>query len=136
MQAQERKDVECHGRLYVAIDVKHLASTKEGEQTWWCVAKTSAPGDVGIIYQTMVGIKYVFTVKEMEEPNAFCKSFGMATAQIKMVSVLATPVSSSQLRAHREFRKLTPVRRNFQQRWFDLDDDCIEPLLEFLQCGR
>ena len=60
----------------------------------------------------------------------------MATAQIEMMSVLATPVSSSQLRAHREFRKLTAVRRNFQQRWFDLDDDCIGPLLEFLQSGR
>jgi len=115
------------GRLYVANDLRNLAATREGERTWWCVAKSSVDGDLGIIYHTGVGIQYIFKFLEFEEPQQFCSSFGMATGQIEILTVLSLPVTVQQLRRRdSEFRALKAVRRNFQNRWFDIEDEKVE----------
>jgi hypothetical protein len=123
------------GILYVASDVKHLPSIAEGERTWWCVAKASEPGDIGILYQIRIGIGFLFKFLEFEEDNDFCKSFGMATGNVEMLRVLSPPVGSSKLRSHAKLRNLKAVRRNFQNRWFEVEEDQLGCLVEFLM-GR
>jgi hypothetical protein len=123
------------GILYVTGDIKHLASIAEGERTWWCVAKASEPGDIGALYQTRIGVCFLFKFLEFEESNDYCKSFGMATGHIEMLRVFSPPVGSSELRLHAKLRHLKAVRRNFQNRWFEVEEDQLDCLVEFLM-GR
>lgn len=125
----------ARGIFYVASDVKHLPSITIGERTWWCVAKASETGDIGVIYQKKTGIRFVFKFLEFEEDNEFCKTFSMSTGHIEMLSIIDPPITFPQLRSS-AFRSLKAVRRSFQSRWFDIEETYLPALLEFLSSGQ
>ena len=123
---------ELHAKIYVVTDIKHLATTGEGEQTWWCTGYACNPGDIGIIYVKEIGVKYVFRFIRFDDQNTFCKRYGMATACVELLKVLDDPVSPRDLRSMPEFRQMKAVRRNFQSRWFDIEEDILAAFLNRL----
>jgi hypothetical protein len=121
-------------RLYVVGDLKHLSTARAGERTWWCVGKASVRDDVGIIYHKGFGISHIIRFIEFEEPNEFCNVFDMATARVEIETVLANPVTIHVLRRREsEFRDLKAVRRNFQNKWFDIEEDRVEAFYDYLK---
>ena len=120
-------------KFYVTGDLLHLIDSAEGDTTWWCVSNDSRPGDLGYIYWKKNGVKIVFEFVEFRGDEQFCKTFRMSTATIRIVKTLDEPIAFQVLKQHRMLNKTVGVRRNFQDRWFDIEPEIIEELQSFVR---
>jgi hypothetical protein len=123
-------------RYYVVGNLYHLENCLKNDETWWCVAKDCEPQEVGFIYWKTKGIKLAFEFIAFSSEQAICKSYGMATATIKILEIADLPISFQELQRHRLLSKSTGVRRKFQARWFDLESDAAEALLCLIQNAK
>lgn len=104
--------------LFVAHTLLHLDELKAGEKSWWCVDRRCNPGDKAFIYQPLKGIILHFEILEfLKQPEPFCNSFQMGTAEIRVLDVFAPPVSSKDLKVSAA-RNEGFIRRNFQGKAF------------------
>lgn len=78
--------------LFVARNTLHLDTLKNGEESWWCVARNCKPGERAFLYQPLTGIILQLEVLEfLKEAEMFCNSYQMATARIKVLNVSNPP---------------------------------------------
>ncbi len=118
--------------FYIVNDIGHLESVANDSETWWCVAAANAPGDFGVIYVTGVGIRFVFEFIAFVPRREFCVRWRMATARVKIVAIVTPPKTAKELKESPELKQLRAVRRSFQGRWFEVENDLQLSLLEFV----
>ncbi|HZT29456.1 MAG TPA: hypothetical protein VFA33_06215 [Bryobacteraceae bacterium] len=104
--------------FFVAHHVLHLTEVEEGRETWWCVDRNTAPGDRAFIYRPLKGVCWYFEILEHIKPDAFCSSFGMGTARVKILRVFDPPISAKQMKSSSVVKDEGFVRRNFQGKAF------------------
>jgi hypothetical protein len=109
------------GHVYVVDNLRHLADTKAGDRSWWCVEHSTKAGTHSAIYLKGKGIKMLFrTVGPAVSRDTFCEEYGMATAPIVIIALFDQPLTVRALRAHPVLNSLPGLRRNFQGRSFRL----------------
>lgn len=121
-------------RFYIVAEQGHLAELAEGDETWWCVAAASHPGDLAFVYLKGVGVSFVLEFLDFQETSDYCRAFGMRTGTVKLLRALDEPISYRQLCSHPLLRGMRAVRRNFQSRWVEIEPEFLAPLEEFV-CG-
>jgi hypothetical protein len=121
-------------RFYIVADQGHLAEHTEGDETWWCVAAASRPGELAFVYVKGLGVCFVLEFLEFQETSEYCRAYGMRTGTVKLVRVLDEPISSRQFSSHPLLRGMRAVRRNFQSRWVEIEQEFLAPLEEYV-CG-
>lgn len=109
----------------VAHEVHHLPERRRGERTWWCVDRRSTPGDRAFVYKPLRGILCLFEILQLDTDQLFCKSFGMATASVRILRVFDPPIPARTLRAIPGVRQEGFSRRNFQGRSFRILSDRV-----------
>ena len=120
------------GKFYVAGDPAHLILATTPRLTWWCVSKESHPGDLGFLWIKAVGMKLVFEFIDFRDDEALCKSYGMATGNVRIITTLEKPITFKSMQLHRVLSKTVAVRRRFQARYFDIEPDSLEALCELI----
>lgn len=95
----------CTAWLLVAHNVLHLNDAKAGSDTWWCVTRDAAVGDKCFLYKPLTGIILYFEVLRMIQPQGFCSSYAMATAQVRILKVFKPPLTAKALRSSSKIRK-------------------------------
>jgi hypothetical protein len=116
--------------LLVARNILHLDDAKVRSVGWWCVPRTAIPGDKGFIYKPPAGIVLYFEVLSVKPRElGFCDSFGLATADVKILKTFAQPITIHDLRNSPVLREMAFVKRSCQGKVFPIGDDAIKAIL-------
>jgi len=121
-------------KFYIVADEGHLGGLSEGDESWWCVAADSRSRELGFVYVKGAGVRFVLEFLDFQETTDYCSAYGMRTGTVKLLRILEEPISSRQLSSHPLLRGMRAVRRNFQSRWVDIEQEFLTPLEEFV-CG-
>jgi hypothetical protein len=116
--------------LLVAWNVLHLTEAKKADTTWWCVDRRCAVGERCFIYKPSKGMLLFFEVLKINESQGFCRSFGMATAEIKIVEIFEPPITARALKQVKEISQANFVKKNFQGKAFAIENQLTKAVLK------
>jgi hypothetical protein len=117
--------------VLVARNILHLENAKARYVGWWCVPGTAIPGDRGLLYKPREGIVLYFEVLALRPPQlGFCHSFGLATADVKILKTFGHPITINDLKHSDVLRQMTFVRRSCQGKVFPIGDEAIKAILD------
>jgi hypothetical protein len=124
--------LEANTRLLVAREILHLGRVKARSKTWWCVTRDALPGDKFFLYKPMAGIVLYLEVLGLAQPSqGFCSTYGMGTAEVRILKVFDPPITAKALKRSMETKNQGFVRRNFQGKAFNVDADAAKAILRF-----
>lgn len=110
--------------LLVAWNILHLNELAKAQMSWWCVDRRCKVGDKCFVYKPSKGIVLLFEIKKVNETQAFCRSFGMATAEMRILKVFDPPITAKEMKQSDEIslREANFIKRSFQGKAFSLAD--------------
>lgn len=100
---------------------------------WWCLPAEAQSGDRILMYQTRLGVcqvEAVVGVRTVKESH--CTAIGLQTFDTHLLTLLNSPITAAEFRAHATLKTIRAVRRNFQGTCFDVPPQLVDELDELL----